>query len=175
MHVRPEKTDITWHGTHSPHEDLTRNACERTWTDANGQRILLFWSYRLHKLDLPRVLRTDGWTLDLRSTRRRRYNVKTGNTLVILMKYDIYDTMAAVIVAAATNLPDYFQHVKVQCEAIRINKIHCYQWIIRRLWTSQVQMSRDMRFPTIWQSPFKLRNSKWCAFSSLTVIQYSSD
>ena len=25
------------------------------------------------------------------------------------------------------------------------------------------------------QPPFKLRNSKWCSFSSLTVIEYSSD
>ena len=31
--IRPDKTDITWHGTHSPHEERTRNACERTRTD----------------------------------------------------------------------------------------------------------------------------------------------
>ena len=31
--IRPDKTDITCHGTHSPHEKLTRNACERTRTD----------------------------------------------------------------------------------------------------------------------------------------------
>ena len=28
--IRPDKTDITWHGTH---EERTRNACERTRTD----------------------------------------------------------------------------------------------------------------------------------------------
>ena len=27
--IRLDKTDITWHATHSPHEELTRNACER--------------------------------------------------------------------------------------------------------------------------------------------------
>ena len=43
-----------------------------------------------------------------------------------------------------------------------------------------------MWFPTMWlfdkadsdepvQPPFKLRNSKWCSVSSLTVIEYSSD
>ena len=26
-----------------------------------------------------------------------------------------------------------------------------------------------------WQPPFKLRNSKWCSISSLTLIEYSSD
>ena len=31
--IGPDKTDITWHGTHSPHEELTRNACERTRMD----------------------------------------------------------------------------------------------------------------------------------------------
>ena len=31
--IRPDKTDITRHGTHSPHEERTRNACERTRTD----------------------------------------------------------------------------------------------------------------------------------------------
>ena len=31
--IRPDKTDITWHGTHSPHEERTKNACERTRTD----------------------------------------------------------------------------------------------------------------------------------------------
>ena len=47
-------------------------------------------------------------------------------------------------------------------------------------------MSRSMRFPTIChlksvdsdeplQPQFKLRNSKWCSVSSLTIIEYSSD
>ena len=31
--IRLDKTDITWHGTHSPHGKRTRNACERTRTD----------------------------------------------------------------------------------------------------------------------------------------------
>ena len=31
--IAPDKTDITWHGRHSPHEQRTRNACEQTWTD----------------------------------------------------------------------------------------------------------------------------------------------
>ena len=33
--IGPDKTDITWHGTHSPHKELTRNACERTRTADN--------------------------------------------------------------------------------------------------------------------------------------------
>ena len=43
-------------------------------------------------------------------------------------------------------------------------------------------MNHYMWFPTMWhfdkcrlQPPFKLRNSKWCSFSSLTLIEYSSD
>ena len=31
--IGPDKTDITWHGMHSLHDERTRNACERTWTD----------------------------------------------------------------------------------------------------------------------------------------------
>ena len=49
-----------------------------------------------------------------------------------------------------------------------------------------IHMSRDMWFPTMCdltsvdsdeplQPPFKLRNSKWCSISSLTIIEYSSD
>ena len=42
-------------------------------------------------------------------------------------------------------------------------------------------MSQCIRLPTMWhfeeplQPPFKLRNSKWCSVSSLTIIEYSSD
>ena len=47
----------------------------------------------------------------------------------------------------------------------------------------EVLMSHGMRFPTIWHfdmcrlrrasaAPVKLRNSKWCSVSSLTVIEY---
>ena len=47
-------------------------------------------------------------------------------------------------------------------------------------------LSRCMRFPTILhltsvdsdeplQPPFKLRNSRWCSVSSLTIIEYSRD
>ena len=59
-------------------------------------------------------------------TRPAFTKVKTGNIMVILVKYEFYDTMAAVTVAATTNLPGYFQHVKVQYEVIRIGKIHCH-------------------------------------------------
>ena len=31
--IGPDKTDITWHGTHSLHRERTRNACQRTRTD----------------------------------------------------------------------------------------------------------------------------------------------
>ena len=48
------------------------------------------------------------------------------------------------------------------------------------------QMSRGMRFTLFdvlisvdsdepLQPPVKLRNSKWCSVSSLTIIEYSSD
>ena len=48
------------------------------------------------------------------------------------------------------------------------------------------KMSREMRFPTIdiltsvysdepLQPLFKLKNSKWCSVSSLTIIEHSSD
>ena len=47
-------------------------------------------------------------------------------------------------------------------------------------------LSRGMRFPTFdiltsvgsdepLQPLFKLRNSKWCSVSTLTIIEYSSD
>ena len=36
--IRPDKTDINWHGTHSPHEQRTRNAGK---TDTIGQRIAI--------------------------------------------------------------------------------------------------------------------------------------
>ena len=49
---------------------------------------------------------------------------------------------------------------------------------------AQLLMSQFMRFPTMWhldicrlneplQPHFKLRNSKWCSVSSLTIIEYS--
>ena len=31
--IEPKKTDTTWHGTHSPHGERTRNACKRTRMD----------------------------------------------------------------------------------------------------------------------------------------------
>ena len=51
---------------------------------------------------------------------------------------------------------------------------------------AEIQMSRGMRFPTMWhfdkcrlgralQPPVKLRNSKWCSVNSLTIIEYSND
>ena len=47
-------------------------------------------------------------------------------------------------------------------------------------------ISKCMRLPAMWhltcvdsdeplQPPFKLRHSKWCSVSSLTVIEYSGD
>ena len=36
-----------------------------------------------------------------------------------------------------------------------------------------VLTSKDSDEPV--QPPFQLRNSKWCSFSSLTAIEYSSD
>ena len=63
--------------------------------------------------------------------------------------------------------------------------VHGRLWDIRSLYISTLcilHMSRDMRFPTIWhfltwidsdeplQPPCKLRNSKWCLFSSFVFI-----
>ena len=58
----------------------------------------------------------------------------------------------------------------------------CYVWHEKRL----NDLSLDMWFPTMWhfwsvdsdqtmQPSVKLRNSKWCSVSSLTLIEYSSD
>ena len=41
---------------------------------------------------------------------------------------------------------------------------HAYEYILT---------SVDLDEPV--QPPFKLRNSKWCSVSSLTLIEYSSD
>ena len=61
-------------------------------------------------------------------------------------------------------------------------------WVVRGVMDvfHDYYLSRGMRFPTICiltsvdsdeplQPPFKLRNSKWCSVSSLTLIEYSSD
>ena len=55
-----------------------------------------------------------------------------------------------------------------------------------KVWWAADVMSRDTWFPAMWhlasvdsdepvQPPLKLRNSKWCSLSSLTLIEYSSD
>ena len=60
------------------------------------------------------------------------------------------------------------------------------QMVIERPSTKITNLRRGMRFPTMWhltcvdsdeplQPPFKLRNSKGCSVSSLTVIGYSRD
>ena len=50
------------------------------------------------------------------------------------------------------------------------------------LYLSINNVSQCIRFQTTsvksdepLQAPFKLRNSKWCSVSSLTIIEYSSD
>ena len=60
----------------------TSSICEQSLGKVGMKRNKNFWSYRLHKLGTPKVLRTDGWTdgrtdgvdplIDLLSLKRRR-------------------------------------------------------------------------------------------------------
>ena len=57
--------------------------------------------------------------------------------------------------------------------------------LYKSLLACEDEMSCNMWFPTMWhfdmnrhkpvQPPFRLKNSKWCSVSSLTLIEYSSD
>ena len=59
--------------------------------------------------------------------------------------------------------------------------IHTGKSFMFHLQSKDIYMSHYMRFLTIWhfdkyvQPHFKLRKSKYCSFSSLTDIEYSSD
>ena len=68
-------------------------------------------------------------------------------------------------------------------DRISPNSVNVYIFIsvdpdeLIRIYTVQNCLENAMRVPTMWnvrlaKTPFKLRNSKWCSVSSLTLMEY---
>ena len=65
-------------------------------------------------------------------------------------------------------------------ETLSKGEVRLQHWLFKSIWVSACDFQQcgfltciDSEEPL--QPPFKLRNSKWCSVSSLTIIDYSSD
>ena len=141
--------------------------------------------------------------LDLRAFDMQQEITREYGSVKIFGIYRIYEQWRlrqACPSAISAVSPEPWQLIRTQCRDVHEGSGYnlddsctcnlgqsCLQPFINRQQVQRVKtMSHGMRFSTMWhltcvdsdeplQPPFKLRNSKWCSVSSLTIIEYSSD